>query len=283
VRSVETYGECLRVFGRWLEESGIRDLRRVSASQLVGFQIWMSRERRRGGGGFFSPSYRAKHVAVVRGLYRFLEAEGRVFGNPAARLRYPKVPRRIGRNALDASGLKALLSCPENGDRGLRDAVAVRILALSGLRVGELTALKLADVNVGEREILVRGGKGGKDRATFFDVRTQEKIGRYLQRARPRLAGADEPWFLVGDSGGRMWPHQVRALLRERAGRLGLTVTPHGLRHTFCTQLLLHGANLKVIAELAGHSRLSTTARYTRVDIRDLTRVYRRAHPRCGR
>lgn len=279
-RSMETYSECLRTLARWMDESGVADVCRVTEAQLQGFQVWMNGERRRGGGSF-SLAHQAKHIAVVRGLFGFLEAEGRVFANPAARLKYPKVPRRINREVLDTSDLRGLLSLAGEGFSDLRDAVAVRIMALSGLRISELIALDVSDVNLQAREIVVRGGKGNKDRMTFFDHGTQELLGEYLKRGRRKLARRSVASLVVTDAGERTKPHQVRALVRARGERLGVKLTPHCLRHTFCTLMLRHGANLKVIAELVGHARLSTTARYTRVDIRELARVYRSAHPRC--
>jgi integrase/recombinase XerD len=140
------------------------------------------------------------------------------------------------------------------------------------------------DVSLPGRELVIRGGKGGKDRLTFFDKGTRQQLARYLVKSRPFLARKEETALIVNDHGRRLQDEQLGRLVRTHAERAGIgrPVTPLTLRHSFCTNLLRHGANLKVIAELAGHGSLNTTAGYTRVDIGELSAVYRSAHPRSG-
>ncbi len=279
-RTVETYGECLRTFWRWLEEQGIRDPRHVVETDLAIWPVWLARQCRRDGRRF-SAAHRAKHIAVIRSFYRFLDTERKVISNPAIGLKYPKVLRRINREVLDGPGLARLLSLGGEGRAGLRDSAAVRLLAVTGLRSSELVGLSTSDVNVQARELVVRKGKGGKDRLAFFDRATRRVLEDYVENARPGMVATDEEAFIVNDHGRRMQPFQLRLIVRRRGKRAGLVITPHCLRHTFCTLMLKAGANLKAIAELAGHVRLSTTARYTRVDIHELSAVYSRSHPRC--
>jgi len=124
--------------------------------------------------------------------------------------------------------------------------------------------------------------KGAKDRLVFFDPRTRSEIEKYLKFARRRLARPEERALVVGDDGRRMDRHSIRAIVKKHAGLAGIDkpIAAHSLRRTFCTLLLRAGANLKVIAELAGHASLKTTVRYTKVEISELSAVYRATHPR---
>ncbi len=280
-RTVETYEDCLATFGRWLAGAGGLDLCRATGNDLSGFQVWLSQQVLRSG-RVFSPAHQAKHIATVRGLYRFLHCEGLLPGDPARDLRYPKLAQRIRRDVLSWAELQRLLAVPTGRPRGLRDGAALRLLAMSGLRASELIALDFGDICTESREVRVRKGKGARDRLSFFDPATGRHLARYLRRGRPALARHGESALIVGDAGRRLKPFQLRGLVRFRARRLGRAVTPHALRHTFCTQLLRAGANLKAIADLAGHASVGTTARYARVNIAELAEAYLAAHPRSG-
>ena len=119
---------------------------------------------------------------------------------------------------------------------------------------------------------------------TFFDPGTRRVLVKYLAGAWHRLQTEPVDALLIGSRGGRASYHDLRKLVAERAREAGIRkhLTPHGLRHTFCTLLLAHGCGLKQIAELVGHSSLGTTAKYPRVEISELSRVYRAAHPRSS-
>lgn len=279
-RTIETYGECLRAFVRFLAESGKESPSRVSASELMNFQVWLTQVRKRCGGQF-SATYRSTHITVVRGLYRWLQAEGLVGQDPARRLKLPRIGHRLSRNVLSAREIRALIGQPDASSKGLRDRIALRLLALSGLRASELANLDVDDVTLPARELLVRRGKGAKDRLTLFDRGTARELRAYFRSARPQLAVGGENALLINRHGRRMKLFQLRAVVRKHVRDAGIdkAITCHSLRHTFCTNLLRAGVNLKAIAELAGHVSLETTARYTRVEIGDLTAAYRAAHP----
>jgi integrase/recombinase XerC len=145
----------------------------------------------------------------------------------------------------------------------------------TGLRVSELAGLDLADVDRAERTVRVLG-KGGKERAVPYGAHAARALDAYL-------AGRTRGPVFVGRRGGRLTVRAIHAMVRRRSVAAGLVrrVTPHTLRHTFATHLLDAGADLRMIQELLGHSRLSTTQRYTHVGAEQLMRVYDRAHPRA--
>ncbi len=157
----------------------------------------------------------------------------------------------------------------------------LRLFVFSGPRVRELAGVNVEDISLGERELVIRKGKGRRERIAFFDRDTQDVLGRYLARVRPRLVRGGEAALLVGKKGRRMPPYKLRRLVKTYGAKIGRSITPHSLRRTFCTLMLRVGVNLKAIAEMAGHERISTTARYTNVDVAELARVYGSTHPRA--
>jgi len=278
-RTIETYSECLRAFARFLTEIA-KPPREVCPKDLMDFQVWLTRRQKRTGGPF-SVAYRSTHITVVRGLYRWLHAEGLLPEDPARKLKLPRMGHRLSRDVLNAEEIRSLIAQPDGSPNGLRDRVVLRLLALSGPRASELANLNPDDITLSAREMLIRRGKGAKDRLGFFDAGTARHLARYMKEARPLLAAPGEDALLVGRTGRRIRPFQLRAIVKKYARAAGITkpITCHSLRHSFCTNLLRAGLNLKAIAELAGHVSLETTAKYTRVEIGDLATAYRAAHP----
>jgi integrase/recombinase XerD len=282
-RTIETYADCLRMLSRWMGTARRREVRRLTLEDLRAFQVWLS-ELVSARGRPYAAARQAYHISVVRSFFAWLRAQREILVDPALSLRYPKLPRRLAREVLSEEELGRLLAQPNGSPWGLRDAVALRLLVLCGLRVSELAGVDVKDVDLGQRELLVRRGKGARERLVFFNAGTRVRLARYLVEARPRLARRREPALLVGQKGRRLQVSGIQNAVRRYALAAGLDrrISPHSLRHTFCTLLLRHGANMKVIADLAGHRSMATTARYARVEIGQLGEVYRSAHPRGG-
>ncbi len=278
--TIITYRAMLDVFLAWLKSEGLDDPVGLNRHDLDRFLIWLREER-----GIENTASRANYLKVLRGLYEYLLKERRILNNPAAGLQYPRKRRRIRRDVLSRRELRDLLRAPHSDDPlAVRDRVLIRLLALSGLRIAELRALSVSRIDLEAREIRIHRGKGGKDRIVFIDLGTQSILRDYLGRARRLLLKTTSQSLLIGISGHPVGSITLRTRLRElgKIAGIGKKVTPHSLRRTFATLLLDAGCNLKVIAELMGHERLSTTAEYTRLDPESLARVYRRCHPLGG-
>ena len=222
-------------------------------------------------------------LAAIRSLFRFACREGTLGANPASSVRTPKHPHTLPRH-LRPGEVENLIEAPAGGEPlVLRDRALVELLYATGLRVGELVGLDWPDVDLGGRVLRVTG-KGGKERMVPFGRPAAEALRAWLQvweglRA-PDLPG--EPVFL-SSRGGRLPDRSVRRVLDRWAAAAGVAagVHPHTLRHTFATHLLEAGADLRAIQELLGHSSLSTTQKYTHLDVARLLAVYREAHPRA--
>jgi integrase/recombinase XerC len=218
----------------------------------------------------------ARKLAAVRSLYRFLVRRGVVTRNPAREVRGPRLPKKlVGFLPIDEAmalvGARAL----DGAARG-RDVAILELLYATGLRVSELAGLDLDAIDRDARTVRVLG-KGRKERIVPYGAAAAHALDAYLG---PRTS-ARGPVF-TSARGRRLGVRSIRSIVRRAAAAAGVTrrVTPHTLRHTFATHLLDAGADLRVIQELLGHSRLSTTQRYTHVGADHLMKVYDAAHPR---
>jgi len=221
----------------------------------------------------------------VRRVFLLSRKNRQRMSNPASRLRVPKVPKQLKGDALSADELAVMLKVPDDSPRGIRDCAVLRLLAFSGPRTRELVGVDVDDLALRDRELVIRKGKGRKERLTFFDRATQSHLARYLVHGRPHIAMAGEPALLVNDFGWRVSPFVLCRIVARHAKAAGIArrLTCISMRRTFCSLLLSGGANLKAIAELAGHENLDTTTRYARLTIGELKRIYHFAHPRSGR
>jgi len=237
------------------------------------------------------PASLGRKLAAIRSFFRFLVREGRCPHDPTAGIPGPRVSKRLP-NPLPVDDCVALAEAgasPEaaGDEKSLRDRALVELLYGAGLRVGELAALDVRDVDLHRGDVRVRG-KGGKERVVPLPAAAREALSAYLDRRRaPGLLG--QPLFTAlrprRDGPRRLGVRDVRRLLGARARRAGIAdrVHPHRMRHSYATHLLDMGADLREIQELLGHASLSTTEKYTAVSAERLMEVYDRAHPRAGR
>lgn len=220
----------------------------------------------------------SRKLATIRSFYKYLHKEGYVKKNPAKLVSSPRLPKQLPK-FLTIDETFSLMNAPE-GDtfKATRDKSVIELLYSSGLRVSELTSLDISDLNIKESIVRVKG-KGKKERITPVGTNAMTAIKDYLPE-RISLKKKSQALFL-NNRGGRLTQRSVRRILLQYCRIAGLKgyPSPHTLRHTFATHLLHGGADLRAIQELLGHSSLSTTQRYTHVDIAHLSEVYDKAHP----
>ncbi|MEW6715633.1 MAG: tyrosine recombinase XerC [Nitrospirota bacterium] len=223
----------------------------------------------------------SRKLATIRSFYKYLHKEGYVKTNPAKLVSSPRLPRPLPK-FLTIDETFSLMNAPE-GDtfKATRDKSVIELLYSSGLRVSELTSLDISDLDIKESLVRVKG-KGKKERITPVGSNAMTAIKNYLPE-RISLKKKSQALFL-NNRGGRLTQRSVRRILLQYCRTAGLKgyPSPHTLRHTFATHLLHGGADLRAIQELLGHSSLSTTQRYTHVDIAHLSEVYDKAHPMAG-
>jgi integrase/recombinase XerC len=246
-----------------------------------------------------SRSSAARKLAAIRTFGRYLRREGAIEGDPAALVGTPRREQRLPAHLAEAE-MSRLLEMPDTATPlGRRDRAILELFYASGLRLSELVGLGLEDVNLSSRVVRVLG-KGGKERIIPFNRSTESAVRAWLMDREAIVAAvrdsrlavrkspvaksrrSTEPLFL-NYRGGRLSTRSVDRLVRRYVAacstRFG--ISPHALRHSFATHLLERGADLRVIQELLGHARLSTTQRYTHVNSAQLLDAYRKAHPKA--
>ncbi|MBN2332709.1 MAG: tyrosine recombinase XerC [Deltaproteobacteria bacterium] len=226
----------------------------------------------------------SRRLATIKSFFFFLRKRGLRLDNPADLLVTPKQGQRLPA-CLEVEEMATLLeSIPTDTVLGVRDRAIMELLYASGMRVAEVVSLNVPDVDFLAGVVRVFG-KGRKERVIPLGTVAERWLQTYLTQ-RPSAGSADErqrrddPLFLNA-RGGRLTSRSVARLLDKylRAARLYKPLSPHAIRHSFATHLLQNGADLRSIQELLGHSSLSTTQRYTHLDIKRLLEVYDRAHP----
>ncbi len=228
----------------------------------------------------------ARGLSAIRSLFRFACREGVLADNPAAAVRTPKQPRKLPRHLRPGEVEDLIEAAGDATPLERRDRAILELLYATGMRVGELVGLDWPDLDLGSRVARVLG-KGGKERLVPFGRYATEALGAWRRdwggvRSGAAGEGDDEPVWL-NHRGGRLTDRSIRRIVDRcvAAAAVAAGVHPHTLRHTFATHLLEGGADLRAIQELLGHSSLSTTQRYTHLEIERLLSVYRESHPRA--
>jgi len=269
------YGLDLGQFAAWSrargltpDAVGVRDLRRYVAALS---------------GGRAAPTTVARKLAALRSFYRSLVDAGELAANPAELLAAPRRPQPLPKALKPADVARLLDAIPARTALDVRDRALFELAYGAGLRSEELVGLDVVSIDFDAEHVRVEG-KGAKTRVVPLSEPAGQALERYLQRARPALAGADgEPALLLSKSGRRLSPSDVRRRLRTQTRRAALAaeVSPHWLRHSFATHMLEGGADLRTIQELLGHASLSMTQIYTRVESARLRTAYSASHPRA--
>ena len=273
-QTLSAYGSDLRAFGRWLEARG-GALLTASREDVLGYLAVKVQAGAK-------PRSTARLLSSLRRFYRWQIREGRLQVDPTTDVAAPRLGRPLP-EALGESDVEALLMAPDTSDPlGLRDRAMLELLYATGLRVSELVGL--AVTQLGLRQGVVRViGKGDKERLVPMGEEAQGWVEEYLGHGRPALMGARQSNDLfVTARGAAMTRQGFWYRIKHYAAVAGVrgSLSPHTLRHSFATHLINHGADLRVVQLLLGHSDLSTTQIYTHVARHRLQDLHRLHHPR---
>lgn len=278
--TIKTYRRVLDDFLAWLDAQVI-NLITIERIDIGSFQIHLLRGPR---DKPLSAGRRSLYIAVLRSFYKHCIEQALVASVVLDWLDYPLQPKRLRQDILTIDEANALLDVAS--DKGGWQNIAVRLMLLSGLRAGEVAALQVCDVSLFQREIIIRQAKGNKHRLVFIEPTTKKHLASYLtsRRSSSERTTLLPTAQLLTHKGVPRNTDQIYGAVKRLAKRAGITkkITPHSLRRTFATRLLdsdVKGMNLKIVADLLGHTSLRTTAKYAQVDEQSLARVYHSAHP----
>ena len=267
--TIEAYAADLSQFAELCTRLGIDDLADVDRRTVRRF---LAQQSTRG----YAPRTIARRTSAVRAFLEDAARRGIIEANPAASLAQPKRPGRLPK-AIPAASLGKVLDDLDGDDPVvLRDRAILELLYGTGIRVSELAALTIGDVDA-DASFLRVSGKGNKQRDVPVGDKARQAIDAYVAEGRGQLAGeqvGDALW--VGVRGG---PLDVRGIRRVVAARVG--TFPHAMRHSFATHLLEGGADLRTVQDLLGHTELGTTQIYTSITRDHLRKTYERSHPRA--
>jgi len=273
--SLDAYRRDLQGFARWRNGHGGGVLQ-ADRSSLFDYLAWRTHAG-------YSPRSNARLLSSLRAFYAHLLRRGVRPDDPTALLDPPRLPRPLPK-ALAESQIEALLTAPQvDTPLGLRDRAMLELMYAAGLRVSELVNLPATAINLRQGVLRVTG-KGSKERLVPLGEESQHWIEAYLAKSRPTLVGkrSATSLFLNADAQAPT-RQQFWALVKRYAAVAGIApekISPHGLRHSFATHLLNHGADLRALQMLLGHSSLSTTQIYTLVAREHLQKLHGKHHPR---
>jgi integrase/recombinase XerD len=274
--TLESYRRDLDKFSGWLAQQGRASMLETTHADIQGFLAHLVGDEKA------KATSTSRAISSLKRLFRYLLRQNRVSADPTLQIATPKLPRSLPKS-LTEQDVELLLAAPDvQTPLGLRDRTMLEVLYATGLRVSELVTLSVAQVSLDMGVVRVLG-KGSKERLVPLGEEALDWIRRYLAEGRPvLLAGKLSDALFVTHHGSGMTRQMFWYLIKKHAQHGGLhkPLSPHTLRHAFATHLLNHGADLRVVQLLLGHSDISTTQIYTHVARERLKQLHQMHHPR---
>lgn len=267
-------------FIRWADARGIRHPGEVTRPVLQRYQRHLYLLRKADGTPL-AQSTQVTRITPVIAFFKWLTREGHILSNPAADLELPRRMHRLPKYLLSVAQVEHAINQPDTSHSvGLRDRAILEVLYSSGVRRAELIALQLIDVDLERGALMVRQGKGGKDRFIPLGSRACAWVHRYLLEVRPDLLAGDTQTLFLTDWGTPFEASQLTMLVGRYMRAAGVVQgSCHALRHAMATHMLENGADIRFIQAILGHAELSTTQIYTHVAIEKLQAVHTLTHP----
>jgi integrase/recombinase XerD len=283
-RTLESYTADIRSFIDYIvTETTAKSLMEIDAKVLTAFQTWLYHKESKRGKRLSLSSQHTKLVAV-RTFFRFLYENDLIITNPAVILTLPKKRKSLPKGVLSEQQIEKLLEQPDTADPiGFRDRTILEVLYATGIRNSELRSLCVYDIDLKELQITIRKGKNAKDRMLPLGEIAADYLAEYLLTVRPKLnINESNQLLFISKNGRKITQANLVWIISKYVKKASLKghITPHSLRHSCATHMLKHGADLRYVQEMLGHSSVATTQIYTRVEVGDLKAIHRRCHPR---
>ena len=274
--TISSYSTDLKRFSDFLHGAGITDVSGITTDRILVFLKSLKTSR-------LSSSSVVRYQVTIRNFFRFMLKEGVLKKDPVHILELPKRDRKLPQ-VMNESEVESLLNSPsliQDKKRQIRDRAMFEVMYATGLRVSELVGLTLNSIEMTVGFIKVKG-KGSKERIVPIGDAAKEAVARYLEEGRPAFLRRTTDALFLTQQGEAFSRQGFWKLLKTYLKKTNITklVTPHTLRHSFATHLLEHGADLRSVQLMLGHSDISTTQIYTHINTEMLKRIYDKYHPR---
>jgi integrase/recombinase XerD len=278
-KTVDIRERAVRTFFKYLAEVRLDDAREVTRQTVRDYQLWLQAR--------YSGATVLTYIMGLRRFFEHLEKTDVVLVNPCAGLLLPPQPNRLPKTVLTVAEARQVLRVPDTQTpRGIRDRAILEMFYSTGLRIGELTALTVHDVDPQNGFVRVNKGKGGKDRVVPMGGTACRYVREYLREVRAKWVAQNREeralWLISYQPYRPVQKQMITVMVREYGQAAGLTkqLTPHVWRHTCATHLVANDANLVYVQRLLGHKSLRTTQIYTRVAVPELRVTLQKKHPR---
>ncbi|MCL5879022.1 MAG: site-specific tyrosine recombinase XerD [Deltaproteobacteria bacterium] len=274
--TISSYSTDLKKFSDFMHSAGITDVSGIKTDGILDFLKSLKTNR-------LSSSSVVRYQVTIRNFFRFLLKEGVLKKDPVHILELPQKDRKLPQ-VMNESEVESLLDSPsliQDEKRRMRDKAMLEVMYATGLRVSELVGMTLNSIEMTVGFIKVKG-KGGKERIVPIGDAAKEAVARYLEESRPAFVRRTTNALFLTQQGEAFTRQGFWKLLKTYLKKINITkhVSPHTLRHSFATHLLEHGADLRSVQLMLGHSDISTTQIYTHINTEMLKRMYDKYHPR---
>jgi integrase/recombinase XerD len=272
----------LRYFLLWCEERGLQRPQDITKPIIERYQRYMFLYRKEDGQPLTTRSQHTR-VTPIRAFFKWLARQNYILYNPASDLELPRLEKRLPKHVLNIKEAESILAMPDLGTlTGIRDRAILETLYSTGMRRMELLGLHMNDIDPERGTVMIRQGKGKKDRMIPIGERALAWVTKYRDDVRPELAiSSDDGTLYLTNWGEKFTPNRLTQLVRDHvnAANTGKTGSCHLFRHTMATLMLENGADIRFIQAMLGHADLSTTQIYTQVSIRKLKDIHTATHP----
>lgn len=272
--TINGYLNDLNTFLEYLINNDIKSLNKVEYQDIRLYINYLHEQN-------YSNKTISRSISALRSLFKYLKSNDYIDNNPMVLVSNPKLPKSLPK-CLNFEEIEKLLNVFDNSIVGIRDSLILELLYSTGIRVGEIVNIKLRDIDFSNKIIKITG-KGNKDRIVYYGSRCNELLNKYMNNSYNKLNINNLDYLILSKTGKKICDREIRKIVDEAAIKSGLKfkISPHVLRHTFASHMLLDGADLRSVQELLGHSNLSTTQIYTHITNERIRNVYLNSHPRA--
>ena len=286
-RTIETYNENLEQFFKFIvQERNKTKIKEITQEDVIKYQEYLYQYKDERRGKHYSSRTQGLKLTSIRSFFREMSREGKILLDPAGEIEMPKEERVIGYRALKAEEIKKIMNAADVREAmGYRDRVIMELLYTSGIRVSELIKIKLEDVKLEEGILIIRNGKGKKERVIPLMKIMEKYLREYIEKVRAIMKGErkDEGYLFLNKDGRRIKDGQdIRWMIRKYGKKASVRerIGTHNFRVSCATELMRAGVEIRYIQELLGHKDIKTTEQYMKVEIVGIKREHWAYHPR---